>query len=161
MDKDARLLARSTACRVNGLRRLVFCPARRIRGINNPDGMSGVHPIGLAAPGHGGNTGTQSSRLPRDPARGQGGDPVAVWQRARLHWRRAGLDPQGATQLGRLGIIGELNQSEVAAGFKVAEVYGRYECSIGRRRRARSSSGAAGECNTRRERFARHGVLVE
>jgi hypothetical protein len=28
---------------------------------------------------------------------------------------RAGLDPQGATQLGRLGIIGELNESEVAA----------------------------------------------
>ena len=38
---------------------------------------------------------------------GQGGDPVAVWQRARLDWRRAGLDPQGATQLGRLGIIDE------------------------------------------------------
>jgi hypothetical protein len=49
---------------------------------------------------------------------GQGGDPVALWQRARLDWRRAGLDPQGPTQLGRLGIIGELNQSEVAAGFK-------------------------------------------
>jgi hypothetical protein len=53
---------------------------------------------------------------------GQGGDPVAVCQRARLDWRRAGLDPQGATQLGRLSIIGELNESEVAAGFKVAEV---------------------------------------
>jgi hypothetical protein len=34
-------------------------------------------------------------------------DPVAVWQRARLDWRRAGLDPHGATQLGRLGIIDE------------------------------------------------------
>jgi hypothetical protein len=30
-----------------------------------------------------------------------------VWQRARLDWRRAGLDPHGATQLGRLGIIDE------------------------------------------------------
>jgi hypothetical protein len=34
-------------------------------------------------------------------------DPVAVWQRARLDWRRAGLDPHGATQLGRLSIIDE------------------------------------------------------
>jgi hypothetical protein len=38
---------------------------------------------------------------------GQGGDPVAVWQRARLEWQGAGRDPQGATHLGRLGIIDE------------------------------------------------------
>jgi hypothetical protein len=75
---------------------------------------------------------------------GQGGDPVAVWQRARLEWVRAGRDPQGATQLGRLGIIGELNESEVAAGFKIAEVYGRYESSIGRRRTAASPSYEVG-----------------
>jgi hypothetical protein len=30
-----------------------------------------------------------------------------MWQRAQLDWRRAGLDPHGATQLGRLGIIDE------------------------------------------------------
>ena len=46
---------------------------------------------------------------------GHGGDPVAVCQRARLDWRRAGLDPQGAPQLGRLSVIGELDESEVAA----------------------------------------------
>jgi hypothetical protein len=76
---------------------------------------------------------------------GQGGHPVAVGQRARLDWRRAGLDPQGATQLGRLGIIGELNQSKVAAGFKVAEVYGLYENSIGRRRSGCTSADARGD----------------
>jgi hypothetical protein len=34
-------------------------------------------------------------------------------QWARLDWRRAGLDPQGATLLDRLGITGELNEIEV------------------------------------------------
>jgi hypothetical protein len=42
------------------------------------------------------------------------------------------------TQLGRYGIIGELNDVEVAAGLRVAEVWRRYDAAMGARRSAPS-----------------------
>jgi hypothetical protein len=42
------------------------------------------------------------------------------------------------TQLGRYGIIGELNDAEVAAGLRIAEVWHRYEAAMGGRRSVRS-----------------------
>jgi hypothetical protein len=70
---------------------------------------------------------------------GQGGDPVAVWQRARLDWRRpAGLDPYGATQLGRLA--SSTNERDRGRGpgaedRRLAKVGWRSHCWSGRRRR--------------------------
>jgi hypothetical protein len=48
------------------------------------------------------------------------------------------------THLGRMGATGELTDIEVTAGFKVAEVYGRFERSIGRRRTVASPSYEVG-----------------
>lgn len=65
---------------------------------------------------------------------------VAAWQRVRAHAARlSGMQIVG-TQLGRLGFIGELNETEVATGLYIAEIYGRYDRAMGRRRSAASPS---------------------
>jgi hypothetical protein len=68
------------------------------------------------------------------------GPSVAAWQRIAADAVKLGLNPLIGTQLGRLGFIGTLTPVEVATGFRIAEIYGRYERAIGRRRSAASPS---------------------
>ncbi len=69
-------------------------------------------------------------------------DPIApaAWQRIRQMVEVGALDPIHATELGRLSYHGEITSTQMAAGLRIGEIYGRYERSIGRRRSARSPS---------------------
>jgi hypothetical protein len=71
-----------------------------------------------------------------------GVEPIApaAWARIRQMVAAGALDPIHATEIGRLSYLGEITASQAAAGFRIAEIYGRYERSIGRRRSARSPS---------------------
>jgi hypothetical protein len=75
---------------------------------------------------------------------GQGGDPVLVWQRIRLDLTRHARNSLAGTQLGRYGIIGELSDVEVAAGYKIAEIHACYDAAMGVRRHIASPSYEAG-----------------
>jgi hypothetical protein len=65
---------------------------------------------------------------------------VAAWQRIATDAVKLGLNPLIGTQLGRLGFLDILTPAEVATGFRIAEIYGRYERAIGRRRSVASPS---------------------
>jgi hypothetical protein len=52
---------------------------------------------------------------------------------------RLGADPRLATVLGRMGMFKELAEAEVDAGFRIAEIYGRYESLKGIPRRHAAS----------------------
>jgi hypothetical protein len=79
---------------------------------------------------------------PRKREAPAGVEPIApaAWARIRQMVAAGALDPIHATEIGRLSYLGEITASQAAAGFRVAEIYGRYERSIGRRRSARSPS---------------------
>lgn len=62
-----------------------------------------------------------------------------VWYRIREHAVRFGLDPRVSTVLGRMGMLRELSEAEVDAGFRIAEIYGRYESLKGIPRRTAAS----------------------
>jgi hypothetical protein len=51
----------------------------------------------------------------------------ALWGRIKTHGKQLCLDPRLSTELGRLALHGELTAAMVVAGFRVAEIYGRYE----------------------------------
>jgi hypothetical protein len=68
------------------------------------------------------------------------GPSLAGWHRIREDAVKLGSNPLIATQLGRLGYAGALTPVEVATGFRIAEIYGRYDRSIGRRRSIASPS---------------------
>lgn len=74
------------------------------------------------------------------PKRGRKPDlePISgvLWQRLRAHGRVLGLDPRLSTELGRLNMFGELTVAMTAAGFRIAEIYGRFE---GYKRKGRST----------------------
>jgi hypothetical protein len=71
-------------------------------------------------------------------AKPQGVAP-AVFYRIREHGVRLGVDPRLATVIGRMGMFKELSEAEVDAGFRIAEVYGRYEGMKGIPRRTAAS----------------------
>jgi hypothetical protein len=62
-----------------------------------------------------------------------------VFFRIREHGVRLGLDPRLATVLGRMGMFKELSEPEVDAGFRIGEIYGRYEMLKGIPRRSAAS----------------------
>lgn len=62
----------------------------------------------------------------------------ALWQRMLANAERVLRDPKFGTELGRLGAAGDLTPSEVAIGFRIAEVYGRFEFYQNIRRAAAS-----------------------
>lgn len=64
----------------------------------------------------------------------------ALWQRIRQHGKQLNLDPRIYTQLSRLNFFGELTIAMTAAGFRIAEIYGKYERYKGLRRWTRSPS---------------------
>jgi hypothetical protein len=68
------------------------------------------------------------------------GPSLAGWHRIREDAVKLGSNPLIATELGRLGYTGALTSVEVATGFRIAEIYGRYDRSIGRRRSIASPS---------------------
>lgn len=70
----------------------------------------------------------------------EGGVTLTLWQRIRADGLRLGADPKLGTELGRLGLIGELTGPQVTAGFRVAEFYGRFERAHGRKRGMASPS---------------------
>lgn len=64
----------------------------------------------------------------------------ALWQRIRTEGVKFGLDPRLTTELGRLALHDELSSAEVSAGFRIAEIYARYEKFHGLVRSAGGSS---------------------
>lgn len=81
----------------------------------------------------------ESGRLrPRGKGRKPDLEPISgvLWQRMRQHGRTLGLDPRLTTELGRLNMFGELTIAMTAAGFRIAEIYGRFE---GYKRKGRST----------------------
>jgi hypothetical protein len=83
-----------------------------------------------------------SGRLKRSP-RGDQAFTLAAWKRCKAAGGHLAAGPYIGTELGRLGFIGELDDIEVAAGFKVAAVYGSFDRSLGLRRAPRSPAYAA------------------
>ena len=68
--------------------------------------------------------------------------PIAptLWQRIRTAGVKMGMDPRLGTELGRLALHDELTSAEVSAGFRIAEIYYRFEHVHGRSRSAGGSS---------------------
>jgi hypothetical protein len=64
----------------------------------------------------------------------------AAWQRIVQHGKQLAADERLATELGRLNRFGELTAAQTVVGFKIAEIYGRYEGLKGLRRSVRSPS---------------------
>lgn len=62
-----------------------------------------------------------------------------VFFRMRTYGARMALDPRLSTVLGRMGLFKELSDAEVDAGFRIAEIYGRYEMLKGIPRRTAAS----------------------
>lgn len=56
-------------------------------------------------------------------------EPISgtLWQRLKQHGKQFGLDQRLTSELGRLNWFGELTLAQTAAGFRIAEIYGRYE----------------------------------
>lgn len=73
-------------------------------------------------------------------------EPISgvLWQRMRQHGRTLGLDPRLTTELGRLNMFGELTVAMTAAGFRIAEIYGRFE---GYKRKGRSTRSPSYNAN--------------
>lgn len=59
--------------------------------------------------------------------------------RIREHGIRLAVDPRLTTVLGQMGLFNELSAGEVDAGFRIAEIYGRFERLTGAPRRAAAS----------------------
>lgn len=74
------------------------------------------------------------------------GDPVApaAWDRVRRFVAKIMNDPKLASELSRLAWHKEISWSEMLAGFKLAEIYGRFERLNGYSRSARSAAYDAG-----------------
>lgn len=64
--------------------------------------------------------------------------PTLVY-RMREHGKVLGLDPRLGSVLGVMGVHRELSDAEIAAGFAIAEIYGRYEMLQGMPRRTIAS----------------------
>lgn len=64
----------------------------------------------------------------------------ALWQRIKADGIKLGADPRLTTELGRLALHDELSNAEVSAGFRIAEIYLRFERFHQRSRSAGGSS---------------------
>jgi hypothetical protein len=64
----------------------------------------------------------------------------AIWQRIRANAIKLGEDARLGSELARLSLLGFLSTAQTAAGFRMAEIYGRYERSRGLRRAAKSAA---------------------
>lgn len=62
----------------------------------------------------------------------------ALWQRIVANAEKVLGDPKFGTELSRLGVTGQLTGSEVATGFRIAGIYGRFEYYKGLSRSAAS-----------------------
>lgn len=69
-------------------------------------------------------------------------EPIApaLWDRLKTEAVKAVEDVRFGTEIGRLSIHGELSSTQASAGFRVAEVYGRFERHKRMRRSAASPS---------------------
>lgn len=68
----------------------------------------------------------------------------AVWGRIKAEALRGAMDPRLGTEIGRLALHADLTNSQAAAAFRVAEIYGRYEHYKGKRRVTASPSYETG-----------------
>lgn len=68
----------------------------------------------------------------------------ALLQRIRTDGLRLGADPRLATELGRLWLNGDLSTAQAAAGFRMAEIWGRNDRRLGKIRSVRSPSYMTG-----------------
>lgn len=64
----------------------------------------------------------------------------ALWQRIKQNAKQLALDPRCTTELGRLNWFGEFTVAQTAAGFRIAEIYGRFERYKKLKRGAKSPS---------------------
>jgi len=62
-----------------------------------------------------------------------------LWRRIKDHGVRLGIDPRLGAELGRLSLHGELTDSQVSIGLKIAAIYGSYDRLVLGRRRALAS----------------------
>lgn len=74
------------------------------------------------------------------------GEPLApaAWQRQLQAARLKIIDPKFGSELGRLQAAKELTATQVTAGERIGEIYGRYERFSGKRRSAKSPSYESG-----------------
>jgi hypothetical protein len=91
-----------------------------------------------------GKRGAKKKPGPRYPGGQLKGMPVGVTGTQLQRLRAISKDPLLATQLGRLLFLEEITRGEYEAGVRIAEIYGRYECTIGRRRSVASPTYEAG-----------------
>jgi len=77
----------------------------------------------------------------KKPASGKpAGIAPALWQRIKTDAVRLVQDARLGSELARLSVFGDLTVVQTAAGFKMAEIYGRYERVVGLHRSARSAA---------------------
>ncbi len=85
-----------------------------------------------------------------------------LFQRLKQHGKRVGVDERLVTELGRLNWFGELTLAQTAAGFRIAEIYGRYE-GLKKLRRSKSSpsyEGTYGEAGAAEELLGPQALLL-
>lgn len=72
-------------------------------------------------------------------------EPISptLWQRIKQHGKQLGADPRLSTELGRLHLHGEFTVAMTVAGFRIGEIYLRYESFKRLRRTAKSPSYGA------------------
>jgi len=79
------------------------------------------------------------THYPSGKKRPETGIAPSAFVRMREHAVRLAIDPRLATVIGRMGLFKELTPAEADAGWKVAEVYGRFEALEGVPRRTAAS----------------------
>jgi hypothetical protein len=82
-------------------------------------------------------------------------EPIApaLWQRIRQHGRDFGVDPRLTSELGRLSLHGELTVAMTVAGFRIGEIYRRFEAHqrLSRSPRSPSYNASYGESSIAEE----------
>lgn len=74
-------------------------------------------------------------------------EPIApaLWQRIASEAKKKMIDERLGTELGRCFFHGELTSPQIAAGFRLAEIYGAFERAKGKRRSCASPSYNSGQ----------------
>jgi hypothetical protein len=116
-------------------------PVRKI-----PDGETGLKKTreglspAILSKGKAGRPRKDGERYPSGKLKPSSEISPAHWQRIRTDAIKLGGDARLGSELSRLSLFGYLTSAQTAAGFRMAEIYGRYERSRGLRRAAKSAA---------------------
>jgi hypothetical protein len=82
------------------------------------------------------------AKIGRPPKNKPSIEPIApaAWDRLKRLAQAKAIDPVLGSELGRLANLGELTSTQLAAGVRVGEIYGRFERVVGKRRSTKSPS---------------------